>query len=61
MRQNCAHFYSASLIKNKHDKQLLFILTEFGNKHIDDRGLPVKRPILGMLNRSKTMGSLSTD
>ena len=37
----------------------LFVLTEFDYKHIDERGLPVKRSISGMHNRSKIMGGLN--
>jgi len=36
-----------------------FVLAEFGYKHIDDRGLPVKRSILDVLNWSKIMGGLN--
>jgi len=36
----------------------LFVLTEFGYKHIDDCDFPVKRSILGMLSLSESMGGL---
>jgi len=52
-------FHSASLIKNDHDEQQLFALTESGYKHIDDHSLQVKRSISGMLNQSKLKGRLN--
>ena len=39
-----AMFYSASLIRNDHGEQELFVLTEFGYKHLQPQfSLPVKR------------------
>ena len=58
LHKDCAYVYRASLIKNDHSEMNSNCLFEqkFGYKHSDEHCLPVKRSILGMLNRLKTGG-----